>query len=242
MLHLKRKFWYQIAAGCCLFMAAVMASCSKEDTTNASPSNVQLLVANMSPDLFPVNLYIDGIRQTTTGYSYNSTPAYAALNTTNKPLQIRSMRVPGTSGEILFTITDTLRSNTKYSIFVTGLFADSIYHVFLADDTAALAPIGKGGKLRFVNASPTTTAFDVWANGTPVLKAVKFNTVSPYVILPAGSYTFKAYAAGNSTTELANVQGVTIRDGGLYTMYSKGILNRATTDTARLSLAYITNK
>lgn len=238
MLHLKRKFWYQIAAGCCLFMAAVMASCSKEDASNASPSNVQLLVANMSPDLFPVNLFVNNIRQTTTGYSYNSTPNYAALGTTNFPLQIRALR----NGVTLFTVSDTLKSNTKYSLFVTGLFADSIYHVFLADDTAALAPIGKGGKLRFVNASPTTTAFDVWANGTPVLKAVKFNTVSPYVVLPAGSYTFKAYAAGNSTTELANVQGVTIRDGGLYTMYSKGIPNRATTDTARLSLAYITNK
>nr|WP_213490047.1 DUF4397 domain-containing protein [Mucilaginibacter sp. Bleaf8] len=191
----------------------------------------------MSPDLYPVNLFINDVRQTTTGYSYNSTPAYASVGITNRGLQIRSLR----NGNVLFNITDSLRSNTRYSLFVTGLFTDSIYHLFLADDTATLAPIGKGGKLRFVNASPTTTAFDLWANGTPVLKAIKFNTVSPYVVLPAGNYTFKAYAAGNST-ELANVQNVTIRDGGLYTMYSKGIPNRATNDTARLSLAYITNK
>ncbi|WP_158824968.1 DUF4397 domain-containing protein [Mucilaginibacter lacusdianchii] len=216
-----------------------MLGCGKDNNSNVSAQNVQLLIANLSPDLYPLEFYVNNVRQgSSTTYSFNNTPAYFSLSTTNQSLAIRSSRVTGN----LFRIDTTLRSDRRYSLFVVGMYADSTYkRIFLPDDTAAVAPIGKGGRLRFVNGSPGTTSFDVWANGTLAIKNIKFSAVSPYITLPAGSYTFRVFAAGTSKTELASTPYITIQDGRLYTLYSKGIPNRPATDSARLSLAYILN-
>lgn len=237
MLHNNRSFKYLLLSGFSVLLLAAIASCGKQDAASPGGINVELLIANLSPDLNTVDLYINNQRQNTTPFGYNSTPAYFFLGTTNQTLQIRT-RVGDANS---FLINDTLRSDTRYSLFIMGLKADSsLTSIFLADDTTQLAPVGKGGKMRFINSSRNSTGFDVYANGTLALKDVKFAKVSPYVQLPAGNYTFRVYPTGTTNTDLANVENVRIQDGRLYTLYSRGLVNR--TDSARLGLAYITNK
>jgi hypothetical protein len=227
--------------GLLLLGMAVLSSCGKDKNATSGGLNVQLLIANLSPDLYPVEFYINNLRQGSTAtYSYNTTPAYASITTTSGIYQIRSPRQTPN----VFSIDTTLRSNSKYSLFVIGRWGDTLYRpkgIFLADDTAAIAPVGKGGRLRFINASPGSINFDVWANGTVAIKNVKYSSVSPYITLPPGGYTFRIFASGASTTELASTSVINIQDGRLYTLYTKGIPNRPTTDTARLSVGYILN-
>jgi hypothetical protein len=239
MLPKKRKLRYIYACGAMLLGLAALFSCGKDNNATANGSNVQLLIANLSPDLYPVEFYINNQRQGgTTTYGYGTTPAYFNLAITNQQLQIRSPRRTGN----IFKIDTPLRSNSRYSLYIIGLWADSTYRgIFLPDDTAQLAPVGKGGRLRFINASPGTTSYDVWANGTLAIKNVKFSAVSPYITMPAGGYTFRIFASGNTTTELASTSNISIQEGHLYTLYTKGIPNRPASDTARLSVGYILN-
>jgi len=218
-----------------VILGGLISSCGKTEEASPRGLNVQLLVANLSPDAYPVDLYLENIRQST--YSYNATPAYFFLGVTNQPLQIRSTR----PGGFVLTDTVTLKSNTRYSLFLTGLYADnSIRTILTADDTTALAPAGKGGKVRFINASPRAPGFDVYANGTLAFKSAVYASVSPYVTLPAGNYNFRVFTAGTSATSLIDLNNITIQDGRLYTLYSRGLIGR--TDTAALSMAVIANK
>jgi hypothetical protein len=128
------------------------------------------------------------------------------------------------------SIDNILHPNFKYTLFITGLRADSsVNAIFLTDTTLTLPPLGYG-KVRFLNASPLSGSFDVYANGatTAGFKNLRFNKVSPYVQMPAGNYTFQIYPAGtNVSTTTAGAIGaysnLTVQDGRIYTIYSFGI-------------------
>jgi len=216
-----------------------LVSCSKADDT-ATPTNtdIQLQVVNLSPDSYPVGLYQNNLRITATNYSYNTAPAYFYLNSTAYPLQVRITR----GDSLLLYTNDSLKfnNNTRYSLFFIGLFSDNtLKPLYTVDDTASLPPVGKGGKLRFINASPRSRGLDIWANGSLAIENTNLGIVSKYITLPAGNYSFKVYATGTSANSLTSLDRVTIQDGRLYTLYSRGMIGR--TDSASFSLAVIQN-
>jgi hypothetical protein len=215
-----------------------LVSCSKTDTATPTNSDIQLQVMNLSPDSYPVGLYQNNLRITGTNYSFGTAPAYFYLNSTAYPLQLRISRGDST----LVFDNDSLKfnNNTRYSLFFIGLFADKTLHpLFTVDDTASLPPIGKGGKLRFVNASPRSNKLDIWANGTLAIKSTDFGKVSDYITMPAGNYSFRVYAAGTSANSLTTLDRVTIQDGRLYTLYSRGMVGRV--DSASFGLVVVAN-
>jgi len=215
-----------------------LVSCSKTDTTTPTNSDIQLQVMNLSPDSYPVGLYQNNLRITGTNYSYNTPPAYFYLNSTAYPLQLRITR----GDTLLVYNNDSLKfnNNTRYSLFFIGLFADSTLHPLITvDDTALLPPIGKGGKIRFVNASPRSTGLDIWANGSLAIQNTGFGKVSNYITLPAGNYSFRAYATGATANSLSTLDRITVQDGRLYTLYSRGMVGR--TDSASFGLVVVAN-
>lgn len=233
-----------------LLMAAIMivsfiTSCGKSSTGTANSYNSRLIVANLSPDLMPVDLYIDnkiqnpGTGTSTTAnsnaYRYPTPTDYVYLQIINSPLQIRSdtgLR------SVLFSTDSVPRQNSKYTLLVTGMRGDNnIGYIFLTD-TDKLAAVGRG-KIRFVNASPRSGAFDVYANQTIAFSNIAFNKVSPWLEMPAGDYDFKIYANGDQTTVLKEVKQ-TISDSRLYTMYTYGIVGRV--DTAAFNTGVLINK
>ncbi|NCD70898.1 DUF4397 domain-containing protein [Mucilaginibacter agri] len=228
-----------------IMIAPLITSCGKTSTGTANSYNSRLVVANLSPDIMPVDLYIDNkIQNPGTGtattanvnaYRFPTPTDYVYLQIINSPLQIRS-----DTGQrsVLFSTDSVPHQNSKYTLFVTGMKADNnIGYVFLTD-TDKVAPVGRG-KIRFVNASPRSGAFDIYANQTIAFKNIAFNKVSPWLEMPAGDYDFKIYANGDQTTVLKEVKQ-TISDSRLYTMYSYGIVGR--TDTAAFNTGLITNK
>ncbi len=245
-----------------LFIGCLLTSCKKETASTTVGSNVAILINNLSPDAYPVHFYANNVIQnplnTTTTlataqtyalYNYNVPSAYFSLNSADTLLQLRSTR---TADSTLVRVPDTikLKSNTRYSLFLTGLLADrSLKPIFTADDTTALPALGKA-KLRYVNGTLRitynggTTGYDVYANGTLIYKNIKSLRITKYVELPAGTYDFKFVYTGTDVTVSSNLildlPNITVLDSHLYTLYSCGITGR--TDSAAVTASIITNK
>jgi hypothetical protein len=233
----------KLLIGLSLFVAGVwmvyaVSSCGKSTVASPTGLNIQYEILNLSPDLMPVNLFIDFNQVNTFGipFIYGVNHGYFYVPSTDLPYQIRTALV---SGGTLISLTDTLKSGAKYTLFITGTHGDSTLTHVLTVDTSGLPTIGHG-KLRFVNVSPTgISGLDVFANGTKAFSAVLYSKFSNYIELPAGSYDLQINNI-SSATVLKDLPSVTIQDGRLYTLYAYGYTSRL--DTAAFSAAIITNR
>lgn len=220
-------------------IASFISSCGKGvGTSGATALNIKYQVVNLSPDLGPISLFIDYRQYNNLNFYYRSASGYFALSSIDTPFQVRSSPIQLSSqvaaSQIYFPHVDNiLHANFKYTLFITGLMADStLSYVFLTDTALALPPLGYG-KVRFLNASPGSGSFDVYANGAtaPGFKNLKFNKVSPYVQMPAGNYTFQIYPAGTNVSSatagaIGSYSNLTVQDGRIYTIYSYGTSGR----------------
>lgn len=240
MQNKKGIFYYLFVLNLIVLVLPVLSSCGKNEATPSS-SDVQFQVLNLSPDAYPIELNINNLK-TNSFYRYNATPTYFYLTTTAYPIQIRTTR---TDDSIRILTRDTIQflPNTRYSLFFTGLRSEGTRRsIVTVDDTASLPPIGKGGRIRFVNtAARNTGAHDIWANGVRIIQNTPFAGVSGYATLPPGNYNFRIYPVNTSASSLAELNNITIQDGRLYTLYSRGIVGRAVTDTAAFGIAVLAN-
>jgi hypothetical protein len=223
------------------FVSCLLSSCGKTTVLPAA-SNINYQVINLSPDVLPVNLYIDNTRKNgTTSFYYPNPSGYFALTSVDVPFQIRSASILLSSANIL-SIDTLLKNNVNYTLFITGLKAnvrpqDSISYI-LTRDTSSAPTVGRS-KLRFVNSSVGSTGIDITANGTLAFTNQPYKMVSKYIEIPAGNYDFKAYPTGVPSTILTDMPGITVQDGKVYTLYCKGIVAR--TDSAAFGLAIFNN-
>jgi len=220
-------------------IASFISSCGKGvGTTGATALNIKYQVVNLSPDLGPISLFIDFRQYNSLSFYYPRASGYFALSSIDTPFQVRSSPIQLSSqvaaSEIFPpNLNYVLHPNFKYTLFITGLRADStLKFVFLTDTALALPPLGYG-KVRFLNASPGSGSFDVYANGAtaPGFKNLQFNKVSPYVQMPAGNYTFQIYPAGTNVSSatagaIGSYSNLTVQDGRVYTIYSYGTSGR----------------
>jgi hypothetical protein len=216
-----------------------IASCGKTETTVTPTTNTQLQVVNLSTDLLPVNLYIN-LRKRDLQYRYPTPSGYFSLAAFDTLFQIRRVVTGNNNSSVNeISIDTTLKSNVKYTLFITGFKAtNTISHIFISDTSAA--PISGRGKVRFVNATAGNNIFNVTANGTPVFTNQKYKDVSKFVEVPAGMYNFKIYDQSSTTTILSELPNITVLDGKLYTLYCRGIVGR--TDTAAFGMGILNNK
>ncbi len=219
----------------CFFLFSV-ASCGKADVAGPAGTNVEYEIINLSPDLNPVDLYINFIKSNSTPYIFAASPTYFYPTSLTTPYQIRSDRFTATT---FFSRYDTLKSGVKYSLFITGTQSNSSIKQIFTVDTAGEPTVGRG-KVRFINASPTAiSGLDVYANGTKAFSSVVYPNVTKYIELPVGDYDFQINTTGSSSI-LKDLTDITIQDGRLYTIYAYGYTSRV--DTAAFNAAYIINK
>ncbi|HEY4323138.1 MAG TPA: DUF4397 domain-containing protein [Mucilaginibacter sp.] len=211
-------------------------SCGKQNNASPAGTNVQYHVLNLSPDLFPVNLFIEFKQANSSPYVFNVDQGYFYVPSVVLPYQFRTALVAGTE---LFERSDSLKAGLKYTLFIVGNQGNASVKQIFTVDTASLPAVGRG-KLRFVNASPTGTGgLDVFANGTQAFNNVLYTNYSKFIELPAGNYDIQINATGSSNV-LKELNPVTIQDGRIYTMYAYGYSNRV--DTAAFNAAVITNR
>lgn len=216
-----------------------IASCKKTESTVTPITNTQLQVVNLSTDLLPVNIYINLIKRNIP-YGYPTPSGYFSLGRLDTLFQIRRVVAGNNNSSVNeLSIDTTLKSNVKYTLFVTGFKAtNSISHIFISDTSAA--PISGRGKVRFVNATAGNNVFNITANGTPVFTNQKYKDVSKFIEMPAGNYNFKIYDQSSATTILSELKNVNVLDGKLYTLYCRGIVGR--TDTAAFGMGVLNNR
>lgn len=221
-----------------------ITSCGKNNgSLSPATSKIQFQVVNLSPDLQPVYLYVGLIKQNNNSYfTYPNPSGYFSLTNTSTPIQIRSANTLASGINIISIDTVVMHAYFKYTLFVTGLKADSsssnkVSYIFTVD-TAGPPPAGRG-KIRFVNASPRSAAFDVYANDQVAFQNQAYKKVSPYILLPPGNYDFKVTPAGQ-TTVISTLPRFTVADGKVYTMYCRGVANGA--DSVAFGTGMITNR
>jgi hypothetical protein len=226
---------------CCggIMVIPFIASCGKSGTASPSSSatKTQMQLVNLSPDLQGVLLWVGLVKQTQYPVSYPNSSNYLTLTNIDSPVQVRSYSPLISSGSFV-TINPVLKPYLKYTLFVTGLRADNTINSIFTVDTAAAPATGRG-KIRFVNASPKSGAFDVSANGTMAFTNQLYLKASSFIELPAGSYEFKIMPTG-TTTVISDLKGITVLDGKIYTLYCRGVANGA--DSVAFGAGVLSNK
>lgn len=226
---------------CCagIMVIPFIASCGKSGTASPSSSatKTQMQLVNLSPDLQGVLLWVGLVKQTQYPVSYPNSSSYLTLTNIDSPVQVRSYSPLISSGSFV-SINPALKPYLKYTLFVTGLRADKTVSSIFTVDTAA-APANGRGKIRFVNASPKSGAFDVSANGTIAFANQPYLKASSFIELPAGSYEFKIMPTG-TTTVISDLKGITILDGKIYTLYCRGVSGGA--DSVAFGAGVLSNK
>lgn len=213
-----------------------IASCGKSGTVSAAGSGIQMQVINLSPDLQPINLFVGYVKQNSSSYSYPNPSGYFSLTNIDTPIQIKSYSAI-VSTAVLLKLTDALKPNYKYTLFVTGLKADTLKSIFTID-TAGVPTVGRG-KIRFVNASPGSTGLDITANGTKAFTNQLYTKVSKFIEIPAGNYDFKIMPT-LTTTVIGELPNVTVMDGKVYTLYCYGISGGA--DSVAFNSGILSNR
>ncbi len=225
-----------LTLACAAFFVFSISSCGKGNEASPEGLNIEYEVQNLSPDIFPVSLYINNEAVNSNPFVFGQSQGYFYVPSVTLPYQIRSAN---NTGFTFFNFNDVLTPGAKYTLYITGAVGTNSLDTMLTVDTAVSPRLGQG-KLRFVDASPTSVGgLDVYANGTKAFSAVPYLSASNWVALPVGNYDIQIDAAG-TTGILNEIQSVTIQDGRLYTIYAYGYTTR--TDSAAFTAAVTTNK
>jgi len=220
-----------------LWFVSMLSSCGKGANVSTANLNIKYEVLNLSPDVYPIDLYINFLKTNNRPFIYSVNQGYFVVPYIDTPYVIRADRVNG--GPALLKRSDILTRNAQYSLFITGTVADNSLTTIFTVDTATLPKVGRG-KVRFVDASPSgINGLDVYANGTKAFSKILYPKASEYIELPIGNYDFQVSATGSSAV-LNKLSSVQIDDGKLYTLYAYGYTTRS--DSAAFTAAMITNK
>src|ERR1700743_1429394 len=128
---------------CFFFIFCFISSCGKGKAVLPVTSNTLYQVINLSPDLLPVDLYIDVTKVNTNSFTYPFPSGYFTLASIDTPFQIRASSVSVSTTNIL-AIDTLLKSNVKYTLFITGLRSNSSITYMLTRDTSANPTVGRG--------------------------------------------------------------------------------------------------
>ncbi|MGN6396176.1 MAG: DUF4397 domain-containing protein [Mucilaginibacter sp.] len=222
--------------GAGLWLVSIISSCGKGPQNEAINLNIRYEVLNLSPDVFPLDIYFNYIKANSGHLTFGVNQGYFNVPSLVSPSYLRSSDIRVDTP--LLKLTDTLKRNVQYSLFITGDVANNSIKTIFTVDTATLPKVGRG-KIRFVDASPSGSAgLDVYANNTKAFSKIAYPKFSDFIEIPNGFYDFKITATGSSTV-LKTITNVQIQDGSLYTLYAYGYTNRA--DSAAFNAAFITN-
>jgi len=219
---------------------AMLQSCGKTAAVAPSASTTKLCVVDASPDLLPMQIYLGSLQLGTAGrfFNYPTITNYYPVYSGEQVMQLRNHYLAS-----VFYVDSVLKDNRNYTLFITGLasatiHADTLTYI-LTTDYSTVPSLGYG-KIRFVNASPRTAGLDISANGTTAFTNITYKKVSPFIEVPAGVYAFKINATATPASTLTTLSNITVQDGRLYTIYTRGLVGR--TDSAAFTAAVVNNQ
>jgi hypothetical protein len=205
-----------------LFTVTVAAIACKQGDDAAVPVGDKSLlnVINAVTDTKAINFYLNGTRQNTKSaiYLFNSS-GYTSVPTGEEQYQFKSDS-PRT--EIMNIKLSLARKDSSYTVVVAGqISSNNLATIFVNDyfptDTT------RQSKVRFIQASPGNTQYDVFVGDTLSFKNQDFKSVTPFMNVGPGVKTVRITRTG-STVPL--VEGtVTLQANTYYTLFTEGLLN-----------------
>ncbi|MBW4890880.1 DUF4397 domain-containing protein [Mucilaginibacter sp. HMF5004] len=222
------KGLYRLFLFCVLPVA--IAACNKinSDTPDVVGNKAHLSFVNTIPDGVSANLYFNGTRQNGYRIAYLEASGYINVASGQQNVSFKD-----TTYAQLIESPITFKPDSNYTIYLTGNYGNgvnTINTILTVDNEVSVA--GKP-KLRFVNASPTAQAVDVYLNSL-LLSNKAYKSVSGYARPDSGTVALKVNIAGTATTILS--KSIVLKPRSVYTMYAYGIVNQSGTKGFNVAL------
>ena len=217
---------------CCI------TSCNIKNGDTTDPQQGYFLVANISPDVPPLSILING-SSFSSNFAYgNYTPYYST--TAGSYTFAFYTSLSGTTPVLSSTV--NLAASSSYSYFVIDSFS-KIKSSFVQDNI--VIPGGDSVYIRFFNFSPNagTVALTDSASKTDLYTSRTFNdqnitpVYSNFKRMLSGTYTLQLKLA-DSTIATSKTYALTAGHG--YTFFAKGLLN-SSSDTTAIGIGFINN-
>ncbi len=182
-------------------------------------SNSNVKVVHASPDAPAVDLLVDDMLKGS-GLTFPNNTGYLEILSGTRNVKVN---VSGTSTTAIEADLNVSPS-ANYSVFAVDAVAN-ISALVLSDDLSS--PAAGKAHVRFIHLSPDAPAVDVTLpDGSIVFGNKSFKEFTEFTPLDAGTYNLEVRVAGTSTVAL-NLNGITLEDGKIYTVFARGFLNGA---------------
>ena len=189
------------------------------------------MVIQASPDAPEESLFLKPNQVNQSAFNYGNYLGYFNANPGNRVVQLFGY---GSSTQIAADSIN-LVVNTTYSLFLANTYTKPDF--ILLTDTLTQPATGKA-TIRFVNVSAGSANVDLLADSTALITNEHYKGASVFTPVSGDlKYNFEVRATG-STTVLASLENVEIKNGGVYTIWYHG----STTGTSpKLSADIIAN-
>lgn len=156
------------------------------------------------------------------GESVASALAYATSSTyefITAGSSLVSVQATSTPGAVIATLQAEFASARESTLVVLGL-PGAVRIVALADDNRL--PVSGAARVRFVNGSSDTAAYDVYVGDTKLVSALAAGTAAPYLPIVAGTNTVTFRDPGTGAVALT-IADQSFSDGAVLSIFAVGI-------------------
>jgi hypothetical protein len=203
----------------CVIAMAIWACNKSGDDAPVVGKTSQLNVINSVTDIRAIDFYLNGVRQNNNSaiYLFN-TSGYVSVPTGEQQYQFKNDTL---ERAVLADIKlNPAKADSSYTMVLAGQQSkNNLATIFMSDyfptDATATA------KVRFVHASPGTTAYDVFVGDTLAFKNQSYKAFTSFQKGGPGKKYVKVKLAG--TTANYKLDSVVIQAGSYYTLLVKGV-------------------
>ncbi|QFG02545.1 DUF4397 domain-containing protein [Tepidiforma bonchosmolovskayae] len=174
---------------------------------DAQQATGRVRIMHASPDTPPVDIFVDG-QKAVTALAFPNNTGYVALPAGGHNVKVFVSPSDGTGTPALQATLDVV-AGKDVTVLATGRVGDgSLALTIFEDDNRT--PSGNNAHIRLIHASPDAPPVNVAVAGTDtnVFTGVAFRNVSPYVPVPAGTYSLdvKVNATGATVLTIPNLK------------------------------------
>jgi hypothetical protein len=193
---------------------------------DAQQATGRVRIMHASPDTPPVDIFVDG-QKAVTALAFPNNTGYVALPAGGHNVKVFVSPSDGTGTPALQATLEVV-AGKDVTVLATGRVGDgSLALTIFEDDNRT--PSGNNAHIRLIHASPDAPPVNVAVAGTNtnVFTGIAFRNVSPYVPVPAGTYSLDVKVNATGATVLT-VPNLKLDARTVYTAVAVGLAGNGT--------------
>jgi len=201
---------------CVLLLSVIgLTSCLKDNNHYAVTPTSLLMVVQASPDAPAESVFLNPNQVNQSAFQYGDHLGYFNAYTGGRQVQLFNYG----ASTLIASDSIHLANNYAYSLFLANTYSKPDF--ILLTDSISQPAAGKA-TIRFVNASAGSANVDLLANTTAIVSNEPYKGASGFLATAGGTqYNFQVRATG-TTTVLASLDSINIKNGGVYTIWYHG--------------------